>query len=95
MDTIGISQQYQSLLAFCPSFLFLPQGTSLVIVCLPHSPQRHSYFSLHLSRHSLLTPRRLLEFQPLYLLKLLLSSSMLPPSLVIHGYLQARVPSSE
>lgn len=34
-----------------PSF-FSPQGTSLVIVCLPHSPQRHRYFSLHLSRQS-------------------------------------------
>lgn len=38
METIGISQQYQSLLAFRPSFLFLPQGMNESGDCVP-SPQ--------------------------------------------------------
>lgn len=38
METIGISQHYQSLLAFRPSFLFLPQGMNESGDCVP-SPQ--------------------------------------------------------
>lgn len=53
MDTMGTSQQYQSLLALCPPFLFLSRGTGLVIVCLsPQSSETQLFLPSPLSSQS-------------------------------------------
>lgn len=56
MDTLGTSQQYQSLLALCPSFPFFSQETDLVIVCL--SPQSSETYLFVPSPQSSQSPHR-------------------------------------